>query len=512
MSRKTSPDRPLNSSRIREAKASDADGIRRLLRRSWAAAYGAFAPPEDLRACLAEHYCTTRLREYVDDPQSRSLVAEDGGRIIGYLRLQASGDSPSAAGCGPGPARMYIRSIYVSPDRQGGGIGRALMRIALEHARKSGFTEIWLGVMRPNRRAYDWYVGQGFSPREEEPFTMGTTTVPCLICRKALTNRAFAAYDGFSGTPLSDLCLSLFSGQVEHWRRLRDAVRMLDLVVTKSFREKGCLLNVQCNPGRIASSTAAVGTAVAHRPCFLCRRHLPRSQKAILYRKDFLILCNPAPILLHHFTVASREHRPQAFFASAEDYLILCRDLGRRWDVLYNGPRCGASAPDHLHFQVIPSGILPLSAVAGGTNLGSAAGVSVSIFRSFGFGAIVLRGGNSSSLLKILGRLQDILPPEGSKGEEPMFNVLGGHNGRSWRLMIFPRRKHRPDIYYRPEKDRLLITPGAFEMSGLIVVPRKEDFPRLGKHALLRILREVALPPGRTLRIAQRLLSDGGER
>ncbi len=92
-----------------------------------------------------------------------------------------------------------------------------------------------------------------------------------------------------------------------------------------------------------------------------------------------------------------------------------------------------------------------------------------------------------------------------------MFNVLGGHNGRSWRLTIFPRRKHRPEIYYRPEKDRLLITPGAFEMSGLIVVPRKEDFFRLDKNSVLRILREVAMPAGRTRRIARRLLADGGK-
>jgi len=507
MNRKSSPDRSPDAFRVREAAAADAAGIRRLLRRSWSDTYGAFIPLQDLLHGLNEHYSAARLREQIADTRSRCVVAESGGRIVGFLRLEACGALSASADGGPVPARMYIRSVYVSPERKGGGIGRALMGIALEHARRCGFTEIWLGVMRPNRRAYDWYMSLGFSVRGEEPFTIGGSTVPCLLCRKALPERIFSVYDGSPGVSLNDSCLALFSEQVRTWPRLRSAAGALDAVVTKSFRGKGLFLDVQYNPGRIASSTAAVGRAVERRPCFLCRRNLPRSQKAILYRKKFLILCNPAPIVMRHLTVASCEHRPQAFFASAEDYLLLCRDLGPRWDVLYNGPRCGASAPDHLHFQAVPSGILPLSAAAGGPAVGSAGGVSVSVFRGLGYGAIVLTSGRFPSLLKVLERLRDVLPAGGPEGEEPMFNVLGRHDGRSWRLVIFPRRKHRPDVYFLGEKDRMLITPGAFEMSGLIVAPREKDFSRITRTWALRILREVGSPPGIAARIAARLLS-----
>ena len=104
---------------------------------------------------------------------------------------------------------------------------------------------------------------------------------------------------------------------------------------------------------------------------------------------------------------------------------------------------------------------------------------------------------------------REALPPAGAEGEEPMFNALGRHDGKFWRLVVFPRRKHRPDIFHREEGERLLVTPGAFEMSGLVVVPRENDFFRIDKPRLLQILREVALPPRRTLGIAKRLLPDG---
>ena len=440
------------------------------------------------------------------------MVAEENGRIIGYLWLQTCAAPASVAQSGCRSTRIYIRSLYVSPDRKGIGVGSALMNLAVEHARSSGFAEIWLGVMKPNRRAYDWYMERGFFVRGEEAFPMGGTTVSCLICSKTLSGRFVAVYDDSSALSLNELCRCLFSQQVANWRPLRDAVGKRRLIETKTFREKGLLLRVQWNPGRMASSTADVERAVDRRSCFLCRRRLSRSQKAIQYRKDFLILCNPAPIALPHFTVAARAHIPQAFFPAAEDYLLLCRDFGPRWNVLYNGPRCGASAPDHLHFQVIPSGVLPLSAGVGITAIGSDRGVSVSVFRRLGFGAIVLKGRQASPLAGILGRLQAVLPSaagDASDGE-PMFNVLGRYDGKFWQLMIYPRRRHRPKDFHRLDEKRLVISPGVFEMGGLAVTPDENTFRCIDKFRLLRVLREVACPPGRVANIAGRLLLKGG--
>ena len=90
--------------------------------------------------------------------------------------------------------------------------------------------------------------------------------------------------------------------------------------------------------------------------------HLPEEQKGILYRGDYLILCNPMPVFFPHFTVSHLDHRPQIITEQIDTFLQLIADLGPGWAVLYNGPRVttGASAPDHLHFQIIPSGRMPI--------------------------------------------------------------------------------------------------------------------------------------------------------
>ena len=66
------------------------------------------------------------------------------------------------------------------------------------------------------------------------------------------------------------------------------------------------------------------------------------------------------PVFSPHFTVSHLDHRPQAIAEQIDAFLRLMADFGSGWTVLYNGPRCGASAPDHLHFQAVPSGQMPI--------------------------------------------------------------------------------------------------------------------------------------------------------
>ncbi len=177
-----------------------------------------------------------------------------------------------------------------------------------------------------------------------------------------LERRCFAVFDGARETvPLADLAAGLLERQKKNWPGLAEGYAALEAVRVREIRGDGWGVNVQFNPRRIVSSGANLDPeSLRRRPCFLCPENLPPEQQAILYRDDYLILCNPAPIFPAHLTIAHVRHLPQSLPDNLEIFLRLAADFGPRTTVFYNGPRCGASAPDHLHFQAAPAGLLPV--------------------------------------------------------------------------------------------------------------------------------------------------------
>ena len=183
-----------------------------------------------------------------------------------------------------------------------------------------------------------------------------------IASRVNMDGRIYAVFDG-RGEPgsLGACCLSLLSEQKAEWPMLRQGYESLARVRVKEVACNGFRVRVQHNPGRITSTLAHVGKEeVRARPCFLCAANLPEGQKAVLYRDRYLILPNPMPVFPAHFTVCHRDHRLQAVKGEILTLLGLAEDFGEEWAILYNGPRCGASAPDHLHFQAVPSGMMPV--------------------------------------------------------------------------------------------------------------------------------------------------------
>ena len=147
------------------------------------------------------------------------------------------------------------------------------------------------------------------------------------------------------------------------WELLRKGYDSLQSVKTKVFEFDGFQVKVQFNPGRMTSTAAKVDpNSIRERKCFLCTDNLPPAQRGIPCDGDYLVLCNPFPIFPEHFTIASLHHTPQVIRDSFAAFLQITRDLGARYTVFYNGPRCGASAPDHLHFQAGNRSFLPIDA------------------------------------------------------------------------------------------------------------------------------------------------------
>jgi hypothetical protein len=221
-----------------------------------------------------------------------------------------------------------------------------------------------------------------------------------------------------------------------------------------------------------------------------------------LYRGEYLILCNPMPVFFPHFTVSHLNHREQRIEEQIDSFLRLIADLGSGWAVLYNGARCGASAPDHLHYQLVPSGQMPIEKellenerLALLTPVGTS-----SLYRLKGLGreVVVLEGTDSISVGDAFRRFLSALRGSLLMAEEPMINVAGygthdkGSQGR-WRLLIFPRRKHRPEAFFRKGEERLVISPGVIDMGGVFVAPKERDFERLNTALVEGIYQEVSL-------------------
>ena len=311
-----------------------------------------------------------------------------------------------------------------------------------------------------------------------------------------------AIYDAFDGMDrpgrLPALCLDLLTRQKESWSAAGAGYESLNYVRERELTCRGFSVRVQHNPGRIRSTLADVGEkSVAGRACFLCPTSLPKEQKGILYRKEYLILCNPMPVFPSHFTIAHLDHRPQDLAGGVATLLTLMSDFGPEFLVLYNGPRCGASAPDHLHFQAVPSGLMPIERefrAAQRAARREAGGVSVHRPKGLGRQVVILEGPGPApmgdALHAFVKALKSVLPTD----REPMMNLICVREENTYTMLLFPRAKHRPEAFYLKGDGCLAISPAVVEMGGIMVTPLEKDFDRLDAAGVERIFQEVSLP------------------
>jgi hypothetical protein len=292
----------------------------------------------------------------------------------------------------------------------------------------------------------------------------------------------------------------LFNSQINSWELIKKNYDALKNIQTKSFWFEGFKLKVQLNLERIKSTSAAVDEdSVKSRECFLCIESLPEEQKGILLMDNFILLCNPYPIFPQHFTICSLKHQPQMILESFSEFLEMSRILSPRYTLVYNGPACGASAPDHLHFQAgtknfvtIEDDIQQLK-----NDFGNIIQEDEFITTSFiddGLRKLILIESTEqkkleNSFSKNFQKLNELSKIE----PEPMMNLLCNYNEEfGWSLIIFLRSKHRPECFYKNDLDRILISPAAIDLGGVVVTAREEDFKRVDKKLLQQIFGEVS--------------------
>lgn len=312
-------------------------------------------------------------------------------------------------------------------------------------------------------------------------------------------HKIFSSFHGNGYTvTLPDLCRDLYEAQKASWEMLAKGYAALDSIRVKELQCDGFSVRLHHNPARIKSTTALIDQKlIIARPCFLCLDNLPEHQQGIMYRQNFMVLCNPFPITSHHFTIPHITHIPQAFDHVVEIFLKMAKDFHPGFNVFYNGPESGASAPDHLHFQATPAGILPVE-----KDINDSAkrrfvtlidGVSLFNLQAAGRGIILIEGAYSDSIARMLMNIISVMKGILSTPGEPKMNILGSYNGALWQVALFPRQKHRPGVFFLQGNERILISPGLVEMGGIVVTPIEKDFYIVDHDLIQEIYKEVSV-------------------
>lgn len=305
---------------------------------------------------------------------------------------------------------------------------------------------------------------------------------------------------------LSGQVEQLIRSQCDNWMLVKENFAALKTVESKIFEDNYLNFVVQFNPSRIRSSAAKVDPkSIQERKCFLCLPHLPEEQKGILVSQDesdvshnYVILVNPFPIFDKHLTIPDVEHTDQRIRERIGDMLSLAEQLSD-FVLFYNGPKCGASAPDHMHFQAGNKGFMPLERELDAltdrcevvlketdeVKIATLTGITARtfIFRSESKNAI------ESRFKLFYDHFAAMMPDE----SEPMMNILAMKKGKEFVLIVFPRKLHRPAQFFAEGDDNLLISPASVDLGGVFITPQEKDFKKIKLSDLNDIIKQITI-------------------
>ena len=271
---------------------------------------------------------------------------------------------------------------------------------------------------------------------------------------------------------MNDKVNQLFAEQFSDWELARKNYDLLGQVKIKTLIIDNREYKVQFNPARMISSSAKTDIkSILGRKCFLCAENRPTEQKGIPFKDNYTILINPYPIFPRHLTIPSIEHTPQLIASRFEDMLDLAQQLDD-YIVFYNGPKSGASAPDHFHFQAGNKGFLPIE-------------------KNYKmYNATIIESDNKEEVLNRFIQIYATLPimPE---DEEPKMNILVWYEAAKWIVCVFPRKKHRPSCFGTEDDAHFLISPASVDLGGVFITPLEKDFEKITAEDIAGVLLEI---------------------
>jgi len=304
----------------------------------------------------------------------------------------------------------------------------------------------------------------------------------------------------------------LIKSQLINWEIARNNYAGLGQVKTRSLTlSGGSEVKVQFNPERIRSSAAKVDTqSIEARPCFLCESNRPKEQEGVSF-DDYTILINPFPIFRRHLTIPHTKHTTQLIQFYFQTMLELAYELPE-FTLFYNGPKCGASAPDHFHFQAGNKDFMPVESDFRSGKYAKLTGlvdeVAVYTWKNYSRGAITLMADNIEFLVSAFNDLYKLLANNQPEEVEPMLNSLAYYEEGEYVVHVFPRILHRPDCYFNDEEDQILISPASVDMGGVFITPRLEDYIKLSSSDVEEILEQVCMSSSDCVQFARMLIEN----
>ena len=290
----------------------------------------------------------------------------------------------------------------------------------------------------------------------------------------------------------------LIKSQVQEWDLASGNYQGLNKVKTKTVSlPGGSEVKVQFNPERIRSSAAKVDAkSIQERPCFLCEKNRPEQQEGVEFGEDYTILINPFPIFPEHLTIPHNQHTLQLVKPYFNAMLDIAKELDE-FTLFYNGPKCGASAPDHFHFQAGIKGFMPVEAdfrsEKYARQIAEENGVKIYNWSGYNRGVITFQGQSNEAIKDLFIKLHKYLHATQSGEIEPMLNVLAYFETGEWVVHVFPRILHRPACYFAVGEEQILISPASVDMGGVFITPREEDFEKITADDIADILNQVCL-------------------
>lgn len=300
--------------------------------------------------------------------------------------------------------------------------------------------------------------------------------------------------------------------QLAKWQTARTNHEALNQIETRRFELAGNTITVQFNPARAVSTCAKVDkSSIEARKCFLCPENKPNEQDEIIISLDepFSLRINPYPILPGHLTISSLKHQDQVLadktIRQLPGKLIswLEEYFASGYVLFYNGAKCGASAPDHFHFQAVKQSDVPviqqwerlMETAVREKEIKTENGNTYSSFQITSYICpiqVFICNHSADILPEMINQYLESLPLH--EGEsEPRYNLFAWQDKqRGFTMAYFPREEHRPACYTATGGEQLLVSPGALDMAGLLVTPRKEDFDKITESDITQIYKEVA--------------------